>query len=319
MRDIFSSVRFIPALISDGRPLLSLTGLALILSGGFALFLSATGAFLPQDIAYLGMPADVLCGLGQGRIAHFMFHDRVSFGGVLISIGTLYLWLAAFPLRERKAWAWWTFFASGVTGFGSFLCYLGYGYLDTWHGVATLFLLPIFIVGMWRSLSLFPDGAPANSLIRNFVPIDLRTARGIGTLCLIVTGGGMMAAGGVIMSVGMTSVFVPQDVEFLRLSAQQVSAFNPHLLPLIAHDRSGFGGGLFSTGVLVVLIVLHGRPSPHLWDALALAGLAGFACAIGVHFCIGYLIASHLAPAIVGAAIFLVGLTLIFPSFVRQV
>src|SRR5580700_2163311 len=39
------------------------------------------------------------------------------------------------------------------------------------------------------------------------------------------------------------------------------------------------------------------------WQALALAGGTGFACAIGVHFCIGYLIFSHLAPAFAGAAL----------------
>ena len=99
------SRHFLPALIADGRPLLSLTGIALLLSGGFALFLSATGAFLPQDVDYLGMRVQDLCGIGQCRIVHFMFHDRVSFGGVLISIGTLYLWLAEFPLREGQAWA----------------------------------------------------------------------------------------------------------------------------------------------------------------------------------------------------------------------
>ena len=49
---------FLPALIGDGRPLLSLTGLALLFSGLFAFFLSATGHFLPHDVAYLGMSRD---------------------------------------------------------------------------------------------------------------------------------------------------------------------------------------------------------------------------------------------------------------------
>ena len=37
---------FAGALIDDGRPLLLFTGLCLVLSGLFALFLSATGQFL---------------------------------------------------------------------------------------------------------------------------------------------------------------------------------------------------------------------------------------------------------------------------------
>ena len=35
------------------------------------------------------MTADQLCGVDQCKIVHFMFHDRVSFGGSLIAIGTV--------------------------------------------------------------------------------------------------------------------------------------------------------------------------------------------------------------------------------------
>ena len=80
-----------------------------------------------------------------------MFHDRVAYGGTLLAIGMGYLWLAAFPMRRREAWAWWALAFSGGIGFLAFLTYLGQGYLDTWHGVATLFLLPVFITGLWRS------------------------------------------------------------------------------------------------------------------------------------------------------------------------
>jgi len=307
-----ASRHFLPSLVADGRPLLSLTGIALLLSGGFALFLSATGAFLPQDVAFLGMQVRDLCGIGQCRIVHFMFHDRVSFGGVLISIGTLYLWLAEFPLKEGKAWAWWTFFVSGLTGFGSFLCYLGYGYLDTWHGMATLVLLPVFILGMWRSYYLIQGDRSVVALGRGLRAIDFRSRYGIGLLCLVFTGLGMMGAGAVIMVVGMTTVFVPEDLSYLQLTAGQIGLINPHLIPLIAHDRAGFGGGLFSNGVLVLLIALHARPAPHFWQAFALAGVTGFTCAIAVHFCIGYLVFTHIAPAFAGAALFLTGLGLIF-------
>ncbi|HEY2584569.1 MAG TPA: hypothetical protein VGI81_02245, partial [Tepidisphaeraceae bacterium] len=112
---------FFSALLGDGRPLLAFSGLALILSGGFAIFQSATGQFLPQDVAFLGMTAQDLCRMDGCRIVHFMFHDRVSFGGSIIAVGVLYLWLAEFPLREGAAWAWWLLLVSGVVGFGSFL------------------------------------------------------------------------------------------------------------------------------------------------------------------------------------------------------
>ena len=42
------------------------------------------------------------------RVVHFMQHDRTAFGGALVAIGILYLWLVTFPLREGESWAWWT-------------------------------------------------------------------------------------------------------------------------------------------------------------------------------------------------------------------
>ena len=59
---------------------------------------------IPHDVQYLGMTAQDLCRLNQCRIVHFMFHDRVSFGGSLIAVGSQLLvhsntpvgWLAEF-------------------------------------------------------------------------------------------------------------------------------------------------------------------------------------------------------------------------------
>jgi hypothetical protein len=82
------------ALLGDGRPLLIFIGLSLVLSGAFALFLSATGQFLPHDVQFLGMSAEQLCAIQGCRIVHFMFHDRVSFGGTLMAVGSLYMWMA---------------------------------------------------------------------------------------------------------------------------------------------------------------------------------------------------------------------------------
>src|SRR5438874_2013998 len=72
------------AVIRDGRPMIRLTAVLLILCGLFAFFLSATRHFLPHDIAYLGMGAEELCAINECRIVHFMVHDRVSFGGALV-------------------------------------------------------------------------------------------------------------------------------------------------------------------------------------------------------------------------------------------
>jgi hypothetical protein len=303
---------FLEALLGDGRPLLVFTGLSLVLSGGFALFLSATGHFLPHDIQFLGMTASELCAVNRCRIVHFMFHDRVAFGGALVAVGLLYMWMAEFPLRRGEAWAWWLFVLSGVVGFGSFLAYLGYGYLDTWHGFATLLLLPLFIVGLVRSFHLLRAPMHVRSLLKAGVTVPWRSSFGLGRLCLLATAAGMIAGGLTVMTVGMTSVFVPQDLAFMGLRAADLHAINPRLVPLIAHDRAGFGGAIASCGILVLFCVWCGRPSRSLWQVLCLAGVIGFAAAIGVHPAVGYTDLVHLAPAIMGAFIFLVGLILCF-------
>ncbi|HXU33049.1 MAG TPA: hypothetical protein VN851_20980 [Thermoanaerobaculia bacterium] len=314
-----SGENLLTALIGDGRSLLSLTGLALILSGGFMLFLSATGTFLPHDIDYLKMNAADLCGLAQCRIVHFMFHDRVSFGGVLIAIGTLYLWLVEFPLRRGEEWAWWVFAASGATGFASFLSYLGYGYLDTWHGTATLALFPLFLLGMWRTrrLLIAEPRLGWRSLRSPSRPFELRTRAGIGRALLLFSGLGMTLAGSVITAVGMTTVFVPEDLVYMGLTAAQIGEISSRLLPLIAHDRAGFGGGLLSCGVTVFLIVWKAPLTRALWQALLLSGIAGFACAIGIHYRIGYLIFTHLAPAWAGVVLYTAGMVFLWRRWPR--
>lgn len=302
------------ALIGDGRPLLIFTGLMLVLSGAFALFLSANQHFLPHDVQFLGMTAEQLCGIQSCRIVYFMFHDRVAFGGALISVGALYMWLAEFPLRERKAWAWWLFIISGLSGFGSFLAYLGYGYLDTWHGAATMFLFPLFIIGLGRSRQFLEEPRGIRSLFGSEVKISFRTRYGIGRALLIATAAGMIAGGLTIMTVGMTWVFVPQDLEFMGVQPVDLQSVSERLVPLIAHDRAGFGGAICTTGITVLFSVWCAPPSKSLWQVLCFAGLIGFATAIGIHPVVGYNNLIHLAPAILGAIIFLTGLVLTYPS-----
>ncbi|MGH9661901.1 MAG: hypothetical protein ACRD96_25355, partial [Bryobacteraceae bacterium] len=272
---------FFEKLAEDGRPALMLFAISLLFSGAFAVFLSARREFLPHDVAFLGMTAKELCDLADCRVVRFMFHDRVAFGGSLMAVAILYLWLAAFPLRNAERWAWWAFALSGVLGFGSFVTYLGYGYLDSWHGMATLALLPVFIAGLVRS----------RRLVTISIPGWLRTAEGraapsllrLGRWGLIATGWGMMAAGTVILFLGTTDVFVAEDLAYMGLTREMLHGVNPRLIPLIAHDRAGFGGGLATTGLLVLFCAWHSRPSRAFHQAIVLAGIRGFGCAIGVH------------------------------------
>lgn len=283
--------------------MLILSGLVLVGCGAFAIVQAASGHLLPHDAIYLGMTAAELCALQACRILHFMIHDRISFGGVLIGIGVLYIWLAAVPLRRREAWAWWALSISAGAGLVSFLEYLGYGYLDTWHGAATLALLPLFVGGLIRTRGLRCE-------VVEPMPFDLQSGAGRGRALLLLSSVGITGAGLTIAIVGMTSVFVPQDLEFIGMTRAAIGAINPHLIPLIAHDRAGFGGALVSFGVAMFACVRYARVTRTLWYVLAIAGVAGFATAVGVHPVIGYLSLTHLGPAVIGCVVFAAGLVL---------
>jgi hypothetical protein len=123
----------------------------------------------------------------------------------------------------------------------------------------------------------------------------------------------MIAAGLSILVIGTKWVFVPQDLVFMGLSRVDLAAINPHLIPLIAHDRAGFGGGLASAGLLVTVCAWYARPERAFNEVVLLAGLLGFGCAIGVHYFEGYTDLTHLGPALVGGLLFVSSLILQMP------
>jgi hypothetical protein len=118
----------------------------------------------------------------------------------------------------------------------------------------------------------------------------------------------MVVGGLTILTVGITTVFVPQDLEFMRISRAALDAVNPRIVPLLAHDRVGFGGGVAATASAALISIWCARPSRTLWQVLALSWFAVTACAVGIHYVIGYDDLLHLAPAEIGAGLFLGGL-----------
>jgi hypothetical protein len=302
-------------LVGDGRPLIALTAVCLAIAGGFAVFLSMVGEFLPHDAAFLGLSARDLCEAGGCRVVGFMFHDRVAFGGTLIAIGALYLWLAVVPLRGGEAWAWWVLAISGGVGFASFLAYLGYGYLDTWHGVATLALLPIFVAGLVMTWRRLPQPRGIGALARPPTPPTLRTQAGLGHALVLLSAAGTTVAGFIVLGIGATTVFVTEDLAFMGTAAADLASISPRLVPLIAHDRAGFGGGLATTGLAAVGVAWCATASRSAWQALAVAGVAGFGAALGVHAAVSYTELTHVGPAVAGAIVFVVGLALWRPPF----
>jgi hypothetical protein len=134
---------------------------------------------------------------------------------------------------------------------------------------------------------------------------------GAGRVILLAASAGMLGGGLTITTVGMTTVFVPEDVAFMGMGRGELNALNPRLVPLIAHDRAGFGGAVCCCGILLAGVVWRGELDRAGREALALAGAAGFGTAIFIHPAIGYTDWWHLAPAVGGALLFALGWWLI--------
>lgn len=116
---------------------------------------------------------------------------------------------------------------------------------------------------------------------------------------------GLILAGGTIAIFGMTTVFVPSDLRFIGLDVRALSHISHSLIPVISHDRAGFGGGLCSIGCLLLFMACCAPLTRSFVEVVAVMGIAGFGGAIGVHFAVGYLDFLHLLPAFLGLLLFL--------------
>ncbi len=288
--------------LGDGRFLLSLVGLSLLFSGCFAIFVALTRYFLPHDIVYIGYDAYQIEPTNPGLV-DFMFHNRAAWGGSLLALGTVWLWLVAYPLGQGIRASWWILLTFGIVGFSTFLAFLGYGYLDTWHATATVALLPLFLAGMLRARRCLKPTQTA---------LTQRGSTSAGTWVLRFYASGLLLSGAIVLGVGMTVVYVPQDLAFIESCGADLDLFSDRLLPVIAHDRASFGGGLLTLGMTLLLVLAKFPLTRSLWETIALSGFFGFGAAIGIHFHIGYTDFIHLAPAYAGAAIWLAGLAMTY-------
>jgi hypothetical protein len=135
----------------------------------------------------------------------------------------------------------------------------------------------------------------------------MRDRQAVGRVLLLGTAIGMCAGGATILAVGMTVVFVPEDVAYLGMGKAELMAINPRLVPLIAHDRAGFGGVVCCCGLALGGVAWRADFDRALRQALAIAGLFGFGTAVLIHPVIGYTDWWHLTPAVAGAALFAAG------------
>ncbi len=290
-----------------------LLGLGMVIGGVLAWVIAMTSVMLPYDIQYLCMSREQLAELNH-RLLPFMSHDRISLAGTMISIGILYAQLAKYGLRRRLHWAQTAMLVSGMVGFGSFFLYLGHGYFDPLHAAAAAVLLPMFLLFM-RDRKSLPSRLRPNLLNdRAWVRAQW------GQLMFVILGVALAVGGLTISFVGVTDIFVATDLSYLRTTNEVLGEANGRLLPLIAHDRAGFGGALFSDAAAILAIALWGinQGERWLWWTLLFGGLPGFAAVFYVHLRIGYIDFWHLLPAYFALAVFILGLLLLFPYLVRS-
>src|SRR5207247_2584187 len=147
-------------------------------------------------------------------------------------------------------------------------------YLDTFHAFVTAILFQLLLLALHSRLG--PPPLPESPGLYG----DWRWRLSLwGQLILIGHAGAVIVAGLVIAGFGVTRVFVPEDLEFMGTTAEQLRQANAYLLPLIAHDRATFGGMLVAAGLAVLLPALWGfRPcSAWLWWTQLVAVVLAYA------------------------------------------
>jgi dihydroorotate dehydrogenase len=290
-----------------------LLGIGMIFGGLIAWFIAATSVLLPYDEAYLGVTRADIEALNH-HLLMFMSHDRITLAGTMMSIGIFYYQLARHGLRHGQHWARIALLSSGIVGFSSFFLYLGYGYLDPLHAAAAAILLPMFLLAMNGLRDLPPRERP------NLTNDPVWRRAQWGQLCWVALGFAFLLGGLVIAVIGITVVFVPTDLTFIGMSPAELADWNERLLPLIAHDRAGFGGALFSLAVAIAASALWGVGEGRrwLWNTFLIGGIPGFAAGFGVHIHIGYSNFWHLLPAYVAFALYVGGLILLYPYMMKR-
>jgi hypothetical protein len=287
----------------------ALMGVGMFLGGLLALAIAATAVVLPYDESFVGLSREGL-GAINPRLLAFMAHDRVTLAGTMVAIGVMYLGLSLGGVRRGLHWARQAVYWSAFTGFASFFLFLGFGYLDTFHAFVTAAMLQLLLLAVHCKLGVYVPGGPPE--LRG----GWRWRLGLwGQFLLVLHGFALLAAGLAISAIGVTRVFVPEDLEFMRTTAASLRAANPRLVPLIAHDRATVGGMLLAGGWAFLLPALWGcrRGQRWLWWSLLLGGLSAYVPAIGVHFAVGYTNLHHLLPAFAGLGLFVLGLGLLAP------
>ncbi|KQL39254.1 hypothetical protein AN960_09805 [Bacillus sp. FJAT-25509] len=280
-----------------------LFGLFMFLGGLLALFISLTSILLPYDEHFLTINRQLILQFND-RILPFMSHDRMTLSGTIMSGGILFMSLARNGIKHHYHWAKKATDTSAFVGFLAIFLFIGYGYFDWLHALFWIVLLIPFLIGLFKTRGINRSPESENLTNNSVWKMSL-----IGQLFFIILGFSIIIGGCIISFVGVTTTFVKTDLNYLCMSPSGLNAFNQHLIPVISHDRAGFGGGLVSVGLLVLMISLWGfrQNQKWIWWTLLLGSLPAFITAFAVHFMIGYTDFYHLLPPIIASLFLLIG------------
>lgn len=290
-------------------------GLFIFIGGLLAFLFSLTSVILPYDEHYLGMKRESIAGFND-RIVKFMAHDRMTLAGTMISGGIVYMQLSFHGVRRGLLWAKQSIDIAAITGFLGIFLFIGYGYFDWLHLLFWLILLPFYAYGWIHTMGI--KGTPSSRNRRNH---NIWMQSLYGQLAFVVLGFSFVLGGLVISYFGVTSVFVPTDLLYLCIPPEILHEFNQNLIPVIAHDRAGFGSALLSVGLLVLTLSLWGfqQGNKWVWRTLLIGGLPAFISGIYIHFAIGYTSFIHLLPAYFAIGLFLIGLVKTYSFFYQDI
>jgi dihydroorotate dehydrogenase len=291
-----------------------LFGLLILLGGAIILFFSFTKVILFYDEAFMQMTRLELIA-SSPSLYKFMSHDRMTLAGTMISGGFIYMQLERHGIRYGIHWTRKAFNIAAIAGFLGILLFLGFGYFDWLHGLFWLILLPFYILGYRKTRTA--NQSPASKNRTNHAAWKKAV---YGQLLFVILGFSFVLGGVVISTIGATQVFVETDLQYICMTPDQMYELNEKLIPVIAHDRAGFGSALFSVGLLVLMLALWGfqEGAAWIWRTFLFGGIPAFSTGIFTHLYIGYTDFIHLLPAYFAIALYIGGLLLTKDFFIKR-
>ncbi|WP_273834900.1 dihydroorotate dehydrogenase [Guptibacillus sedimenti] len=128
-------------------------GFSFVLGGVIIAGIGVTGVFVPTDLQYICMPADLIQSFND-RLTSVIAHDRAGFGGAMISVGLLVLMSALWGFQSGNAWLWWMLLIGGLPAFGAGIyVHIMIGYTTFIHLLPAYIALALFFGGLYFSKS----------------------------------------------------------------------------------------------------------------------------------------------------------------------